>query len=249
MNPDARRDERLATVLATLAVAARVTIDEPTVRLYREYLATVPIDELERAAVRVIEEDPHESCRYGRLPTIAEWRELAGAVDALTATEIYDRLVAILRRSPLRLPPGLHPFDEFVIRALGGSQALLTMDGQRMRYLCEQRAAEWTEVARVRGLMLPSRQRGEGAPPALPPPAAPLALPPPSVAPAATVPKPADKAASVSSVRSIRAAAEAVIAAGELASEEQIAARRAVLREQARQLGVSPKENPDGALR
>lgn len=131
-------------------------------RLYFEQLADLPLDR-----VLVALDELARTSRF--FPLVSEIRARAG-VDRLTATEVYERLVAVLRRSPLRVPSGLDPFDTFVIAALGGPHAFMAMESWLLRKLCEERVEEWLEVARVRGLAIPARQVASSTRPALPAP-------------------------------------------------------------------------------
>lgn len=140
-----RSDEHgFAQLLAALATVFDKELGEELVGVYFKALEDMPLEDLATATKRAIRE-----CKF--FPRPAELRELAGT--GLSSAEVYARVVAVLRRSPLRLPRDLEPFDALVIASLGGP-AVLTMDAGLLRKLVDDRTAEWVNLARAQGIAL-----------------------------------------------------------------------------------------------
>lgn len=146
---------RFAECIATLSATYAVTVSKARATAYFVALADLSIEAVAGGIERHIRES-----RY--FPTPADLRERTTAA-RLAPSELLEHLVGILRRSPIRLPADLTPFDAFVIRALGGAAAFVTMEAWLMRKLVEERAAEWQAVAAVRGMTPPPRQIGHAA--------------------------------------------------------------------------------------
>lgn len=139
---------RFAACLASLAEVFQRDVSESLATVYFDALSDLPLEEVGVAVRRA-----HRECRW--FPKPAELRERT-THGLLTGSEIYEQLVALKRRCPLRLK-NVPPFLAFVVECLGGEQIFLdATDDQWLRKRCEDSAADWQQVAAVRELpMLP----------------------------------------------------------------------------------------------
>ena len=208
---------RFATCLARLAAVFNHEVSTPVAAAYFDALVDVPIEAVEHAAGAY--------ARAGKFfPKPVELRDLT-AHGRLQPGELLEHLIGILRRSLAALPADLTDFDRFVVRALGGAEAFLTMPSWLLRKLVEERGQEWQDVAAVRGLEVPARLTGTLERPALPAPVRAL-LP----APVRRDP-PRNDGDVLAALRSVRANVEQK-AQEPTMTPEQVEARKAKLREQ-----------------
>lgn len=126
-------------------------LSEPQAELYIERLRDLTLAEWTRAVAVAL-----DTLERPFFPQIATLRRLAGRL--LTWGEVYERVVMLLRQWPVSPPPSskLHPFDAFVIRRLGGWQRLTNgEDDTWIRRDIERDCESWQQDAVKQGVAIP----------------------------------------------------------------------------------------------
>lgn len=108
------RDAKMIDVVTGLGEAFRQAVSEVTVQAYTLALADLPIEAVERAALRGMRE-----CKF--MPTVAELRDLAGGVRAADRPTLAWEAVRLgLSHGPYRHVDFDDPLTNATVRSLGG---------------------------------------------------------------------------------------------------------------------------------